>query len=45
MNNRKKQFEHVFLDQRWGNASNAGKNYVRPYSKTNGKAKDQGKEI
>ena len=27
-------FEHVFLNQAWGNKGNAGKSYVRAYKKT-----------
>ena len=33
-------FEHVFIKNAWGNRANAGKNYVRPYSKTNSSAKE-----
>lgn len=32
-------FEHVFLNQAWGNKGNAGVNYVRPTKKT--KVKDK----
>ena len=31
---RKAAFEHVFCNQKVGNNNNAGKNYIRPYSKT-----------
>ena len=27
-------YEHVFLNQCWGNKNNSGKSYVRPYNKT-----------
>lgn len=30
----KQAFESVFLSHRWGNSTNSGKNYVRPYNKT-----------
>lgn len=31
---RKQAFNDVFLSHRWGNPSNAGKHYKRPYNKT-----------
>jgi hypothetical protein len=31
---RKAAFEHVFLNQKWGNSANSGKAYQRPYKKT-----------
>jgi len=27
-------YEHIFLNQYWGNKNNSGTSYVRPYSKT-----------
>lgn len=33
-------FEKVFIDNAWGNRSNSGKRYVRPYSKTRSSAKE-----
>lgn len=31
---RRAAFEHVFLNQKWGNSANSGKAYSRSYKKT-----------
>lgn len=38
--NSKQAYEHVFLNQCWGDKTNSGVNYKRKYSKT-AKAKSQ----
>ncbi len=44
-NKRKQIFNDVFHSHLWGNRNNSGKNYKRPYSKTNSSAKEHMKGL